>query len=119
MGSIGKQKPYTILVAGAGIGGLSASIALVLKGLDVTILEGKSELNKFGASISISPHVVRVIKSYGLGQQFKPNVTENSFIDLRNGADNSMLGAILENEANTTEVLYSDTAWNIYRADYQ
>ncbi len=51
MGSVGTHKPYKVLIAGAGIGGLSAAIALVRQGLDVTVLEGKPELNEFGASI--------------------------------------------------------------------
>ena len=54
MGSVEQSsKPYSVLIAGAGIGGLSAAIALARKGLDVIVLEGKSELNEFGASISV------------------------------------------------------------------
>ncbi|KAJ9617056.1 hypothetical protein H2200_000777 [Cladophialophora chaetospira] len=119
MGSVENQKPYTVLIAGAGIGGLSAAIALARKGLDVTVLEAKPELNEFGASISISPHAVRVIKGYGLGEQFKKHVTENLYIDIRDGADNKALGAMFYNEANTSEILYGEKAWVIHRADYQ
>ncbi|OCT45844.1 FAD dependent oxidoreductase domain containing protein [Cladophialophora carrionii] len=120
MGSVGVPKrPYTALIAGAGIGGLSAAIGLSRKGVDVTILEGKSELNEFGASIGISPHAVRVIKSYGLEEQFRPNVTENRYIDMRAGADNRILGAVFTNERNTSRILYGEPAWTIHRADYQ
>jgi salicylate hydroxylase len=119
MGSVDHKTPYKILIAGAGIGGLSAAIALSRKGLDVTVLEAKPELNEFGASIGVSPHAVRVIKTYGLEGQFRPNVTENRYIDIRAGADNSTLGALYQNEANNCSILYGEPAWNIHRADYQ
>ena len=85
MGSIEQQKLFTALVVGAGIGGLSAAIALSRNGVDVTILESKPELNEFGASIGISPYTVKVIRAYGLGEQFKSFVTENRCVSaLRN-----------------------------------
>ncbi|OQV06470.1 FAD binding domain-containing protein [Cladophialophora immunda] len=120
MGSIDRPpKRYSVLVVGAGIGGLSAAIALSRRGLDVTVLEGKPELNEFGASISIDSHAVRVVKDYGLEEQFRPCVTENRYIDLRDGANNETLGAIFHNEGNHSSVLWGTAKWSIHRADYQ
>ena len=119
MGSVEAGRPYEVLIVGAGIGGLSAAIALSRKGLGVTVLESKSELNEFGASIGINPHAVRVIKGYGLGDAFQERVTENRYIEMRDGLDNRFLGALYTNEANTSDILYGQPAWNIHRADYQ
>ncbi|KIW92539.1 uncharacterized protein Z519_06386 [Cladophialophora bantiana CBS 173.52] len=120
MGSIARpSKPYSVLIAGAGIGGLSAAIALSRKGLDVTVLEGKPELNEFGASISIDSHAVRVIQGYGLGEQFRACVTENRYADIRDGANNERLGAMFLNEANNSNVRWGAPKWSIHRADYQ
>jgi salicylate hydroxylase len=119
MGSVELQQPFTVLIVGAGIGGLSAAIALSRKGVDVTVLEGKPELNEFGASISIGSHAVRVIKGYGLGDAFQQHVVESKYIDIRDAADNRELGAVFTNEANVADILYGEPQWNIHRADYQ
>jgi succinate dehydrogenase/fumarate reductase flavoprotein subunit len=39
-----ESRAYSVLVVGAGIAGLSASIALAEKGYDVTILEGAPQV---------------------------------------------------------------------------
>lgn len=120
MGSIdSRPTPFSILIVGAGIGGLSAAVTLSRKGFDVTVLEGKPELNEFGASIGIDPPAVKIIKSYGLEEQFRPCVTENKSSDIRDGATNEKLGAIIGNRGNTCEILYGAPKWNIHRADYQ
>jgi 2-polyprenyl-6-methoxyphenol hydroxylase-like FAD-dependent oxidoreductase len=44
-----------VLVIGGGLGGLSAAIALTLKGIRVTVLEGASKLGEVGAGIQVWP----------------------------------------------------------------
>lgn len=119
MGSIDARKPYSVLIVGAGIGGLSAGIALARKGLDVTILESHPELHEFGASIGITSQAVKIIIGYGLEKEFRPSITEARYIDIRDGADNKALGKVFTNEAKNAEVLWGAPAWNIHRADYQ
>ena len=57
-----------ITVIGAGIGGLTAAIALARRGAEVTILERAPELAEIGAGIQLSPNGMRVIDALGLGQ---------------------------------------------------
>jgi len=54
-----------VLIAGGGIGGLSAGIALLQRGFDVEIFEQASELREFGAGIQISPNGNRALASLG------------------------------------------------------
>lgn len=56
-----------ITVIGAGIGGLTAAIALARRGAEVTILERAAELAEIGAGIQLSPNGMRVIDALGLG----------------------------------------------------
>jgi salicylate hydroxylase len=55
-----------ILIAGGGIGGLTASLALTQRGFDVSVYEHSSELHEFGAGIAITPNGSRVMTELGM-----------------------------------------------------
>ncbi|WP_066266587.1 FAD-dependent monooxygenase [Hydrogenophaga palleronii] len=55
-----------IAVIGAGIGGLTAAIALLKRGFEVEVFEQARELGEIGAGVQISPNGVRVLASLGL-----------------------------------------------------
>ena len=55
------------LVIGAGIGGLTAAVALERRGWDVTVLERAATLEPVGAGISVSPNAQRALDVIGLG----------------------------------------------------
>ena len=57
-----------ILVVGAGIGGLTAAIALRQAGFGVEVFERAAELKEIGAGIALSANAVRVLKHLGLMQ---------------------------------------------------
>ena len=54
------------LVAGGGIGGLAAALALSRKGYAVRVLEQSSEFKEIGASIQLGPNVFRMFERLGL-----------------------------------------------------
>jgi salicylate hydroxylase len=58
-----KQK---ILIAGAGIGGLTAAANLLLAGHDVTIFEQAPELSEVGAGLQLSANATHVLHHLGL-----------------------------------------------------
>ena len=58
--------PSNIAVIGAGIGGLTAALALLKRGLDVEIYEQAPELKEVGAGIQISSNGTRVLYALGL-----------------------------------------------------
>lgn len=55
-----------ITIIGAGIGGLTAAIALLRRGFQVEVLEQAGALGEIGAGIQISPNGVRVLAALGL-----------------------------------------------------
>jgi len=55
-----------VLVAGGGIGGLTAALALHARGLDVTVYEQARELRALGVGINLLPHAVGVLHGLGL-----------------------------------------------------
>jgi salicylate hydroxylase len=54
------------LIAGSGIGGLSAAVALAQAGRSVRVLERAPEISEVGAGIQLGPNAVRVVQSLGL-----------------------------------------------------
>ncbi|MFF0265599.1 FAD-dependent oxidoreductase [Kribbella sp. NPDC004536] len=56
----------TAIVVGAGIGGVSAAVALQRRGWQVTVLERASELGEVGAGISVWPSAVAVLEELGV-----------------------------------------------------
>jgi len=57
---------HRILIAGAGIGGLTAGACLLRAGHDVTIFEQASELSEVGAGLQISANATHVLHNLGL-----------------------------------------------------
>jgi salicylate hydroxylase len=57
-----------VLVAGAGIGGLTAALALLRRGIDVEVLEQAAELREVGAGLQLSANGSRVLYELGLAQ---------------------------------------------------
>jgi len=55
-----------ILVAGAGIGGLTAALALLRRGMDVCVYEQAPELRELGAGVQLSANGTRVLHALGL-----------------------------------------------------
>lgn len=58
-------------IVGGGIGGLTAALALLRKGQDVTVFEQASELQEVGAGLQISPNGVRVLFDLGLEHEIR------------------------------------------------
>ncbi len=60
-----------IMIAGAGIGGLTAALALLRRGFAVDIFEKADVLSEVGAGIQVSPNAMRVLTNLGLEDEIK------------------------------------------------
>lgn len=56
----------SVSIAGAGIGGLTAALALLDAGFDVRVFEQSSELREAGAGVQLGPNAMRVYAALGL-----------------------------------------------------
>ena len=60
-----------ILIAGAGIGGLTAALALLRSGIDVEVYEQAPELKEVGAGVQLAANGTRVLYALGVGEELK------------------------------------------------
>ena len=72
-----------VVIAGAGIAGLTAGIALLRRGIDVTICEAAPELREIGAGLQIGPNGSRVLIGLGLGPAMAGVVAEAAGKEVR------------------------------------
>ncbi len=105
-----------IIVVGAGIGGLTAALALARKGFHVEIYEWEAELSEVGAGIQLSPNASRVLLKLGLGEKLKPYVVAPSEVRIRSAGGETIARIPLGDLAAQR---YGAPYWVIHRADLQ
>nr|WP_245839572.1 FAD-dependent monooxygenase [Nocardia donostiensis] len=71
------------VVVGAGIGGLTAAIALLRRGWSVQVLERAPELTAVGAGISLWPNAVRALDEIGLGAAVRARAVDDVSAGIR------------------------------------
>ncbi|MEO0866506.1 MAG: FAD-dependent monooxygenase, partial [Pseudomonadota bacterium] len=72
-------------IAGGGVGGLSAAIALALRGWNVTVLEQAPALTEVGAGLQIAPNGWRVLDAMGVTPLIADTLFEPEMIEMRDG----------------------------------
>ena len=75
-------KPH-ILIAGAGIGGLVAALALLKSGFNVDVYEQAPELGEIGAGFQMSANGTRVLYALGLGDAIEAIAWQPSGKEIR------------------------------------
>ena len=75
-----------IAVVGAGIGGLSAALALAQRGFTVRVYEQATALGEIGAGIHMSPNGMKVLTALGLGDALEAVAARPQAISTRHYA---------------------------------
>lgn len=75
----------TIIIVGAGIGGLTASLALARRGFRVIVLEKAERLEEAGAGLQLSPNASRVLIELGLEPLLTARAVTPEAISLMSG----------------------------------
>ena len=104
-----------ILIAGAGIAGLTAAVALRRHGIEATVLEQAHEIREIGAGVQIASNGALVLRQLGLEEAVrKAGVIPGSY-DYRDLTTGQMLyAAPLGEEA---AMRYGAPLYNLHRAD--
>jgi salicylate hydroxylase len=107
----------TIIVAGAGIGGLTAALALIREGFRVVVIEQAERLEETGAGIQLSPNATGILLALGAGDHLKRRaVAPDAIRVVRAASAREIVRAPLGAAA---ELRYGAPYWVIHRADLQ
>jgi salicylate hydroxylase len=107
----------TIFVAGAGIGGLTASLALAAQGFRVVILEKSERLEEAGAGLQLSPNASRVLIELGLEKQLAVRAVTPDAISLMSARSGGEVARLPLGEAASARA--GAPYWVVHRADLQ
>lgn len=72
-----------VLIVGAGIGGLSAAIALQRRGIEALLFERTTELREIGAGIALAANAMKVLDSLGLANVVRRMGAEPQVYEIR------------------------------------
>jgi salicylate hydroxylase len=83
-----------VIIAGAGIGGLSAALLLAQSGFRVTLLEQAGQLSETGAGIQLSPNATQALDALGVLEALRPHAIEPRMLVVSDGARGEELARV-------------------------
>lgn len=107
----------TIFVAGAGIGGLTAALALAGKGFRVVVLEKSERLEEIGAGLQLSPNASRVLIDLGLQPRLAARAVIPDAISIMSARSGGEIARLPLGDAATLAA--GAPYWVVHRADLQ
>jgi len=94
-----KAATLPVLVAGGGIGGLAAALALVKRGFAVTLLEQSPEIGEIGAGIQLGPNAFSAFDALGVGERARGRAVYTDCMVMHDALDETCVGRIPTGEA--------------------
>lgn len=105
---------FPVVIAGAGIGGLTAALTLHAAGIDTLVLESAQVIRPLGVGINMLPHAVEVLTELGLGDQLDSigvATSENVYCDAQ--------GTVLFTEPRGLDGQYRYPQYSLHRGRLQ
>ncbi len=88
-----------VLVAGGGIGGVAAALALTRQGFAVKVLEQALALGEIGAGIQLGPNGFAAFDALGIGERARSRAVYTDEMVMHDAIDESLVGRIPVGEA--------------------
>lgn len=88
-----------VIVAGGGIGGLAAALALVRQGFHVKVLEQAPEIGEIGAGIQLGPNAFHAFDALGVGEKARSRSVFTDEMVMHDAIDEYLVGRIPTGEA--------------------
>ena len=93
------SNPMPVLIAGGGIGGLAAALALTRRGFEVKVLEQAPEIGEIGAGIQLGPNAFHAFDALGVGDKARGRAVYTDFMVMHDAVDEYQVGKIPTGEA--------------------
>ncbi len=94
-----KSSSLPVIVAGGGIGGLAAALALVRQGFRVQVLEQAAEIGEIGAGIQLGPNAFHAFDALGVGDKARGRAVYTEAMVMHDAIDESLVGRLETGEA--------------------
>nr|WP_283815841.1 FAD-dependent monooxygenase [Bradyrhizobium lablabi] len=107
----------TIVVAGAGIGGMTAALALAQKGFRIVLLEKAEKLEEAGAGLQLSPNASRILVELGLEPRLTGRAVMPESINIMSARAGGEISRLPLGQAATFAA--GAPYWVVHRADLQ
>jgi salicylate hydroxylase len=105
----------TLVVAGAGIGALTASLTLAAKGFRVIVLEKAERLEEAGAGLQLSPNASRILVELGLAPRLSARAVTPEAIAIMSARAGGEISRLPLGEAANFRA--GSPYWVMHRAD--
>lgn len=106
----------TVVIVGAGVGGLTLALALARRGFPSMVLEQAEQLETTGAGIQLSPNATRILHELGLGDTLRTYAAVPAAVRVVSATGREIvrvpLGAV-------AEARYGAPYWVVHRGDLQ
>ncbi len=90
------QQP--ILIAGGGIGGFAAALALAKQGFKVQVFEQTPEIGEIGAGIQLGPNAFHAFDALGIGEIARSKAVYTDYMVMHDAIDEYQVGKIPTDE---------------------
>ncbi len=88
-----------VLVAGGGIGGLAAALALTRQGFSVKVLEQAPSLGEIGAGVQFGPNAFAALDALGIGERARSRAVYIDEMVMHDALDETLVGRISTGES--------------------
>ncbi len=97
--TVSSDSSQTFIVAGGGIGGIAAALALTRCGYAVKVLEQASQLGEIGAGIQFGPNAFAALDALGVGEKARARAVYTDEMVMHDALDETLVGRIPTGEA--------------------
>jgi len=114
---VADQRSRQIIIAGAGIAGLTAALAFATRGFSVQLFERASRLEEVGAGLQLSPNATRLLARLGVIESLLPAAVKPDAVVLRDARSLTEIARVPLGQA--AEQRWKAPYLVVHRADLQ